>query len=546
MISYSPKLFKVLKNYSKEQLKNDLISGIIVAIIALPLSIALALASGVGPEEGLYTSIVAGFIIAAFGGSRVQVSGPTAAFVTIVAGIISKKGMEGLVFATILAGIILVLMGIFKMGVFIKYIPYSIVAGFTAGIAITIFIGQLKDFLGLEYDKNPVESLEKVYAIIKNFKTLNSTSLFIGVISITILIFWPKFKIKIPESLIAIILTSFIAKFFNLNINTIGSLYNVSTSLPSFAMPTISFDLITELLPSAFTIAILASIESLLSCVVSDGMIGGKHDSNAELIGQGLGNIASGLFGGIPATGAIARTAANVKNGGRSPISSMMHSATLFLILILFMPYASLIPMSTIATILFVVAYNMSGWRECISILKKAPKSDISVFLITFLLTIIFDLIIAIEIGLLLSALLFMKRMVDETSVRRWTKTEIDVENLKEIPQNILVYEIEGPMFFAAAETFLNIVPDAKTKIIIIRMRSVNAVDLSLIKIIKDFIRKCDENKIKIIISNIKPQPYKAFLKAGYIDIIGKDNFVSNIHEALEKAKIYNKKANSL
>lgn len=546
MISYSPKLFKVLKNYSKEQLKNDLISGIIVAIIALPLSIALALASGVGPEEGLYTSIVAGFIIAAFGGSRVQVSGPTAAFVTIVAGIISKKGMEGLVFATILAGIILVLMGIFKMGVFIKYIPYSIVAGFTAGIAITIFIGQLKDFLGLEYDKNPVESLEKVYAIIKNFKTLNSTSLFIGVISITILIFWPKFKIKIPESLIAIILTSFIAKFFNLNINTIGSLYNVSASLPSFAMPTISFDLITELLPSAFTIAILASIESLLSCVVSDGMIGGKHDSNAELIGQGLGNIASGLFGGIPATGAIARTAANVKNGGRSPISSMMHSATLFLILILFMPYASLIPMSTIATILFVVAYNMSGWRECISILKKAPKSDISVFLITFLLTIIFDLIIAIEIGLLLSALLFMKRMVDETSVRRWTKTEIDVENLKEIPQNILVYEIEGPMFFAAAETFLNIVPDAKTKIIIIRMRSVNAVDLSLIKIIKDFIRKCDENKIKIIISNIKPQPYKAFLKAGYIDIIGKDNFVSNIHEALEKAKIYNKKANSL
>lgn len=546
MISYSPKLFKVLKNYSKEQLKNDLISGIIVAIIALPLSIALALASGVGPEEGLYTSIVAGFIIAAFGGSRVQVSGPTAAFVTIVAGIISKKGMEGLVFATILAGIILVLMGIFKMGVFIKYIPYSIVAGFTAGIAITIFIGQLKDFLGLEYDKNPVESLEKVYAIIKNFKTLNSTSLFIGVISITILIFWPKFKIKIPESLIAIILTSFIAKFFNLNINTIGSLYNVSASLPSFAMPTISFDLITELLPSAFTIAILASIESLLSCVVSDGMIGGKHDSNAELIGQGLGNIASGLFGGIPATGAIARTAANVKNGGRSPISSMMHSATLFLILILFMPYASLIPMSTIATILFVVAYNMSGWRECISILKKAPKSDISVFLITFLLTIIFDLIIAIEIGLLLSALLFMKRMVDETSVRRWTKTEIDVENLKEIPKNILVYEIEGPMFFAAAETFLNIVPDAKTKIIIIRMRSVNAVDLSLIKIIKDFIRKCDENKIKIIISNIKPQPYKAFLKAGYIDIIGKDNFVSNIHEALEKAKIYNKKANSL
>lgn len=537
MISYSPKLFKVLKNYSKEQLKNDLISGIIVAIIALPLSIALALASGVGPEEGLYTSIVAGFIIAAFGGSRVQVSGPTAAFVTIVAGIISKKGMEGLVFATILAGIILVLMGIFKMGVFIKYIPYSIVAGFTAGIAITIFIGQLKDFLGLEYDKNPVESLEKVYAIIKNFKTLNSTSLFIGVISITILIFWPKFKIKIPESLIAIILTSFIAKFFNLNINTIGSLYNVSASLPSFAMPTISFDLITELLPSAFTIAILASIESLLSCVVSDGMIGGKHDSNAELIGQGLGNIASGLFGGIPATGAIARTAANVKNGGRSPISSMMHSATLFLILILFMPYASLIPMSTIATILFVVAYNMSGWRECISILKKAPKSDISVFLITFLLTIIFDLIIAIEIGLILSALLFMKRMVDETSVRRWTKTEIDVENLKEIPKNILVYEIEGPMFFAAAETFLNIVPDAKTKIIIIRMRSVNAVDLSLIKIIKDFIRKCDENKIKIIISNIKPQPYKAFLKAGYIDIIGKDNFVSNIHEALEKAK---------
>lgn len=537
MISYSPKLFKALKNYSKEQLKNDLISGIIVSVIALPLSIALALASGVGPKEGLYTSIVAGFIIAAFGGSRVQVSGPTAAFVTIVAGIISKKGMEGLVFATILAGIILILMGIFKMGILIKYIPYSIVAGFTAGIAITIFIGQLKDFLGLEYRQNPVESLEKFYAIIKNFKTLNSTSLFIGTLSIAILIFWPKFKIKIPESLIAIILTSLIVKFFNLNINTIGSLYNVSANLPNFSLPTISLSLITELLPSAFTIAILASIESLLSCVVSDGMIGGKHDSNTELIGQGLGNIASGLFGGIPATGAIARTAANVKNGGRSPISSMTHSITLFLILILFMPYASLIPMSTIAAILFIVAYNMSGWKECISILKKAPKSDISVFLITFFLTIVFDLIIAIEIGLILSALLFIKRMVDETSVHRWTKTEMDIENLKEIPKNILVYEIEGPMFFAAAETFLNIVPDEKTEIIIIRMRSVNAVDFSLIKIIKDFIKKCSENNIKIIISNIKPQPYKAFFKAGYVDIIGKDNFVSNIHEALEIAK---------
>ncbi|MDP0493705.1 MAG: SulP family inorganic anion transporter [Fusobacterium sp. JB021] len=537
MISYTPKLFKVLKTYSKEQFMSDFIAGVIVAIIALPLSIALALASGVGPKEGLYTAIVAGFVIATFGGSRVQVSGPTAAFATIVAGIVATKGMEGLVVATILAGIILILMGVFKMGALIKYIPYTIVTGFTAGIAITILIGQIKDFLGLTFNKAPIESLDKIYEVIINLNTIKTESLIIGTASLIILIFWPKINERIPGSLIAVVITSVAVKILGLNVNTIGSLYNVSASLPSFNFPVVNINIITELLPSAFTIAILASIESLLSCVVSDGMIGGKHDSNSELIGQGLGNIASGLFGGIPATGAIARTAANVKNGGRSPIAAMVHAVVLLLVLIVLMPYAALIPMPTIAAILFMVAYNMSGWRECLGILKRAPKSDIAVFVITFLLTIIFDLVIAIEVGLIVSSLLFMKRMVDETKVRRWTETEMDTENLREIPKDILVYEIEGPMFFAAAETFLSILPDKNTRVIIIRMRSVGAIDVSVMKVIKGFIKKCEEDNIKIIISNIQSQPYKALLKAGYVQKIGEDNFVPNIHVALERAK---------
>lgn len=537
MISYTPKLLTALRGYSKEEFINDIIAGVIVAIIALPLSIALALASGVGPKEGLYTAIVAGFVIATFGGSRVQVSGPTAAFATIVAGIVATKGMDGLVVATILAGIILILMGIFKMGVLIKYIPYTIVTGFTAGIAITIIIGQVKDFLGLTFKNSPIESLDKVYEIILNLSTIKKESFGIGILALIILIFWPKINERIPGSLVAVICTALIVKFLDLNVNTIGSLYNVSASLPTFKLPTVSINMITELLPSAFTIAILASIESLLSCVVSDGMIGGKHDSNSELIGQGLGNIAAGLFGGIPATGAIARTAANVKNGGRSPIAAMVHAMVLFLILVILMPYAALIPMSTIAAILFIVAYNMSGWRECVGILKRAPKSDIAVFLITFLLTIIFDLVIAIEVGLILSSLLFMKRMVDETKVRRWTETEMDTENLLNIPKDILVYEIEGPMFFAAAETFLKILPDKNTRVIIIRMRSVGAIDISVMKVIKEFIKKCKEDNIKIVISDIQPQPYRALLKAGYVEKIGKDNFVPNIHSALEKAK---------
>lgn len=537
MISYRPKLLTALRGYSKEEFINDIIAGVIVAIIALPLSIALALASGVGPKEGLYTAIVAGFVIATFGGSRVQVSGPTAAFATIVAGIVATKGMDGLVVATILAGIILILMGIFKMGILIKYIPYTIVTGFTAGIAITIIIGQVKDFLGLTFKNSPIESLDKVYEIILNLSTIKKESFGIGILALIILIFWPKINERIPGSLVAVVCTALIVKFLDLNVNTIGSLYNVSASLPTFKLPTVSINMITELLPSAFTIAILASIESLLSCVVSDGMIGGKHDSNSELIGQGLGNIAAGLFGGIPATGAIARTAANVKNGGRSPIAAMVHAIVLFLILVILMPYAALIPMSTIAAILFIVAYNMSGWRECVGILKRAPKSDIAVFLMTFLLTIIFDLVIAIEVGLILSSLLFMKRMVDETKVRRWTETEMDTENLRNIPKDILVYEIEGPMFFAAAETFLKILPDKNTRVIIIRMRSVGAIDISVMKVIKEFIKKCKEDNIKIVISDIQPQPYKALLKAGYVEKIGKDNFVPNIHSALEKAK---------
>lgn len=399
---FYPKIIESLKGYTKHKLLNDVIAGVIVAIIALPLSIALALASGVKPEQGLYTAIIAGFVIALLGGSRVQISGPTAAFATIVAGIVATKGLEGLAVATLTAGVILILMGLLRLGKLIKFIPHTITVGFTGGIALTLLIGQCKDFAGLTFTHSPIKTLEKLIEVIKTIGTINWQAVLIGTIALAILIVWPKIKYinKIPPSLVAVIISAVLVVAFGMKVNTIGSLYTVSSALPKFNMP--NFNLFVDILPNAFTIAALAAIESLLSCVVSDGMIDDKHNPNTELIAQGAGNICSALFGGIPATGAIARTAANVKNGGRSPISGIVHAMVLLLILVVLMPYAALIPMPTIAAILFVVAYNMSEWREFVHIAKTSHFIDFLVLVTTCVLTVVFDLVVAIAVGMVM------------------------------------------------------------------------------------------------------------------------------------------------
>lgn len=543
MKTFQPKLFTLFKNYSKNQFVNDVIAGIIVAIIALPLSIALAIASGVSPEKGLYTAIVAGFVIAFFGGSNVNISGPTAAFATIVAGIVAQYGTSGLIVATIMAGIILIIMGICKLGSLIKYIPYTITTGFTSGIALTIVIGQIKDFFGLTFPKgtHTVETIEKLSAIFSSVSTFNMQALIVGLIALAVLIVWPKISKKIPGSLIAVIVGVVLVKVLDMKVNTIGDLYTISRSVPTFSLPQFDFSTVRELIPSAFTIAILAGIESLLSCVVSDGMIDDRHNSNTELIAQGLGNICSGLFGGIPATGAIARTAANVKNGGRTPVSGMVHALVLLLILVALMPYAAWIPMPVIAAILFMVAYNMSEWRQFVNICKSAPKSDITVLLITFVLTVVFDLVIAIEVGMLIAVLLFMKRMAEVTHIRAWTSADEllsrDGGRLKKIPQKTEVYEINGPMFFATTDIFNSIPVKDGIKVIILRMRNVPSMDVSAVRVLKTTYEFCKDNNISLIISHANEQPVSVMKKSGFYDEIGEEFFASNIDEALLMAE---------
>lgn len=545
-----PKLFSVMKKYTKEQFLKDVIAGIIVAIIALPLSIALAIASGVGPEQGLYTAIVAGFVIAFLGGSRVQVSGPTAAFATIVGGIVASKGMEGLVIATVMAGIILIVMGFCKLGTLIKFIPYTITTGFTAGIAVTIVIGQIKDFLGLsiECDHPLVETMEKVKYDALFINTFNWQAVLVGLISMAILIVWPMIKrptwlSKIPPSLIAVLAGIFIVLGFDMKVNTIGDLYTISNALPKFTLPKFTFAAIKDLIPNAFTIAVLAAIESLLSCVVSDSMINSKHNSNMELVAQGAGNIASALFGGIPATGAIARTAANVKNGGRTPIAAIVHAIVLALILVVLMPYAALIPMPTIAAILFMVAYNMCGWRTFVNLCKTAPKSDILVLVATFILTVCFDLVVAIEIGMLVTCVLFIKRMSDETLVKGWKiideeDNDPDSISLRQVPKNTMVYEISGPMFFGAADKILGITVKEDMTNLILRMRSVNAIDSTAINALTTLMDNCRKKKVRLILSHVNEQPMKALKKSGFCDSLGEDNFCPNIDAALERAAL--------
>ena len=540
MTKLKPKLFSVIKNYNKGQFAKDLTAGLIVAIIALPLSIALALASGATPEQGLYTAIVAGFLISFLGGSRVQIAGPTAAFASIVAGIIATNGFSGLVIATLMAGIMLIIMGVCKFGSLIKFIPFTITTGFTSGIAVTILIGQIKDFLGLTFKNSPVETVEKIEEIIHSITTINPMAAVIGVISLAILIIMPKIIKKVPPSIFAILVSALLVHFLDLDVLTIGDLYEISSKAPTPSIPEFSFETIKAVFPDAVTIAVLAAIESLLSCVVADGMIGSRHNSNMELVAQGVGNIGSALFGGIPATGAIARTAANIKNGGRTPIAGMVHAVVLLLVLLVLMPLASYIPMPTIAAILFIVAYNMSEWREFKAIVKTSPKSDIFVLVLTFVLTIAFDLVVAIAVGLILSTLLFMKRMSDETNAYGWKEfdeaTDEDNVNLKVIPKGASVFEITGPIFFGAATKFTDTLSSTDKKVLILRMRSVPAIDATGIHAFETILKNFEKKGKTLIISHANEQPLKALKKSGLYTRIGKENFQRNIDDALKRA----------
>ncbi|HAT4141675.1 TPA: sulfate permease [Clostridium perfringens] len=546
---YKPKLISLLDDkesgFSKEQFLKDLIAGIIVAIIALPLSIALGISSGVSPEKGLITAIIAGFIISLLGGSRVQIGGPTGAFVVIVFGIIQNHGVDGLIIATFMAGIILVLFGLLRFGSLIKYIPYPITVGFTSGIAITLLSTQVKDFLGLSITKTPSEFIPKWEAYISHMNTTNLYTLAIGLLALIILIFWPKINKKIPGSLIALIVTTLVVFIFNLPVATIGSQFGkISSNIPIPHIPNLNLNTLKALIGPAFTIALLGGIESLLSAVVSDGMIGDKHNSNAELIAQALANIGSSLFGGIPATGAIARTAANVKNGGRTPISGIVHSITLLLIMLVFMPLAKFIPLTTLSAILIIVSYNMSEWRTFKAILK-APKSDIAILLITFFLTVLFDLVIAIVIGMIVSMCLFIRRVATSIEVNELNESDCsyksnidtDMENLK-VGENVLVYDIRGHLFFGAVDTFMNTMKEINddAKVLVLRMRHTKTLDVTGYKQIKNIALSCKSRNMTLIISELQEQPKKVMRLMGFIYTLGEDHFATNFDEALEKA----------
>jgi len=545
-----PKLFTTLQSYSKEQFFKDVTAGIIVAIIALPLSIALAIASGVTPEKGLHTAIIAGFIISFLGGSRVQIGGPTGAFMVIVYGVVMKYGIDGLIIATIMAGMIMVAIGLLQLGGIIKFIPYPITTGFTSGIALVIFSSQIKDFFGLKTEALPAEFLGKWKIYVGAFNTLQVQTTLIGLLALAIIILWPKINRKIPGALIALLVTSAITQLFHLDVQTIGTKFGaLSTALPQPHLPHVTLETITMLIGPAITIAILGSIESLLSAVVSDGMIGSKHRSNMELVAQGIANIASGLFGGIPATGAIARTVANIKNGGRTPVAGMIHAVTLLLIMVLFMPLAQMIPLATLAAILMVVAYNMSEWREFVEMFKS-PKSDVLVLVVTFLITVLIDLIKAIEVGMVLSALLFMKRMSDVTNVNAigLDATEEESSNFDfweetihfTTPEHIQVYEINGPFFFGAADKFLEILHKVSnnTKVLVLRMRNVHAMDATALNAFKRMLELCERYNIQLMISGLNEQPEQVMRKAEIYEKIGDQHFFKTVTDAVAYAEL--------
>ena len=541
-----PILFSVIKHSSKEELRRqipkDIVSGIVVAVVALPLSIALAIASGVSPERGIYTAIVAGFLIAMLGGSRVQISGPTAAFATIVAGIVATDGLEGLVAATLIAGVILILMGLLKLGTLIRFVPYTITTGFTAGIAVTIVIGQIKDFLGLTYPAGTVtiDAADKLAAVAANISTFNWQALLVGLVCLAILILWPRVNDKIPGSLVAVIVGAVMVPLFGMNVNTIGDLYTIQAGLPQFQVPQLSFELFRNELSNGVTIAILAAIESLLSCVVADSMISAHHRCNMELVAQGVGNIGSVLFGGIPATGAIARTAANVKSGGRTPIAGMVHALVLLLVLVFLMPYAALIPMPTIAAILLQVAYNMSGWRNFAHLCRTASKGAVGALLLTFVLTIVFDLVTAIAAGMTITVVLFMKMVSEETEVKGWKyycDENSEVTHLRELPKSVRVYEINGPMFFGMTDRITDISVKEFTRYLIIRMRGVPSLDSSGMNALENLYEYCKENGVQLIISHANEQPMATMRHAGFVDLVGEEHFRPNIDDAIAHAR---------
>ena len=541
-----PILFSVIKHSSKEELRRqipkDIVSGIVVAVVALPLSIALAIASGVSPERGIYTAIVAGFLIAMLGGSRVQISGPTAAFATIVAGIVATDGLEGLVAATLIAGVILILMGLLKLGTLIRFVPYTITTGFTAGIAVTIVIGQIKDFLGLTYPAGTVtiDAADKLAAVAANISTFNWQALLVGLVCLAILIFWPRVNDKVPGSLVAVIVGAVMVPLFGMNVNTIGDLYTIQAGLPQFQVPQLSFELFRNELSNGVTIAILAAIESLLSCVVADSMISAHHRCNMELVAQGVGNIGSVLFGGIPATGAIARTAANVKSGGRTPIAGMVHALVLLLVLVFLMPYAALIPMPTIAAILLQVAYNMSGWRNFAHLCRTASKGAVGALLLTFVLTIVFDLVTAIAAGMTITVVLFMKMVSEETEVKGWKyycDENSEVTHLRELPKSVRVYEINGPMFFGMTDRITDISVKEFTRYLIIRMRGVPSLDSSGMNALENLYEYCKENGVQLIISHANEQPMATMRHAGFVELVGEEHFRPNIDDAIAHAR---------
>ena len=541
-----PILFSVIKHTDKEELRRqiprDIVSGIVVAIVALPLSIALALTSGVGPEQGLYTAIVAGFLIALLGGSRVQISGPTAAFATIVAGIVATDGIDGLIAATIIAGILLVLMGLLKLGTLIRFVPYTITTGFTAGIAVTIVIGQVKDLLGLTYPAGTttIETADKLAAIGANIATINGQALLVGAMCLAILIVWPRVSRRIPGSLVAVIVGATMVGAFNLNVSTIGDLYTINAGLPTLHVPQLDLGIFRDELANGITIAILAAIESLLSCVVADSMISSHHRCNMELVAQGVGNIGSVLFGGIPATGAIARTAANVKSGGRTPIAGMVHAVVLLIVLVFLMPYAALIPMPTIAAILLQVAYNMSGWRNFAHLRRTASRGAVATLMLTFALTIVFDLVTAIAVGMLITVALFMKMVSEETEVKGWKyycDENSEVTHLRELPKSVRVYEINGPMFFGMTDRISDISVKDFTKYLIIRMRGVPSLDATGMNALENLYDYCSENGVRLIFSHANEQPMKTMRRAGFVDLIGEEYFRPNIDDAIAHAR---------
>lgn len=551
-IDFQPKLFELFRNYSKTNFSTDLMAGIIVGIVALPLAIAFGIASGVTPEKGIITAIVAGFIISLLGGSKVQIGGPTGAFIVIIYGIIQEYGIEGLTVATLMAGILLVLMGVFKLGAVIKFIPYPIIVGFTSGIAVTIFTTQIADVFGLNFDgeKVPGDFIGKWLVYARHFDTVNWWNALVSFVSIFIIAITPKFSKKIPGSLIAIVVVTlavYLMKVYGgiTTIDTIGDRFSIQAQLPEAVVPALDWEAVKNLFPVAVTIAVLGAIESLLSATVADGVIGDRHHSNTELIAQGIANIVSPIFGGIPATGAIARTMTNINNGGRSPIAGIVHAGVLLLILLFLMPLAQYIPMACLAGVLVIVSYNMSGWRTFLALMKN-PKSDVTVLLITFFLTVIFDLTVAIEVGLLIACVLFMKRVMETTEIsvirdeidpNKESDLEVHEEHLT-LPKGVEVYEINGPYFFGIATKFEEIMSQLgdRPKIRIIRMRKVPFIDSTGIHNLTNLCVMSQKENIHIILSGVNDKVHKVLERSGFYELLGEDNICSNINEAVAKA----------